>query len=123
MAVQGIHVMPHHLRLDDKTAPAQVNDVLIQKVVSPAGGSSGWHSHLGYGVVAIKNGTIEKYEADDPTCTPTVYSAGEVFIETPDHVHFVRSIGPTDYEAYAMFVLPPNVASRTDAASPGNCAF
>jgi quercetin dioxygenase-like cupin family protein len=122
-AAQGIHAMPNHLRIDDKIAPAQVNDVLIQKVVSPAGGSSGWHSHPGYGVVAIKTGNIEAYDADDPTCTPKIYGPGDVFTEMPGHVHFVRSLGPADYEAYAMFVLPVSAASRTDVPSPGNCAF
>jgi quercetin dioxygenase-like cupin family protein len=122
-AVQGIHAMPNHLRIDDKTAPAQVNDVLIQDVLSPAGGSSGWHSHPGYGVVAIKSGNIAAYDGDDPTCTPKLYGPGDVFTEMPDHVHFVRSVGPADYHAWAMFVLPVAVPSRTDVPSPGNCPF
>jgi quercetin dioxygenase-like cupin family protein len=122
-AARGLHAMPNHLRIDDKTSPGQVNDVLIQKVLSPTGGSSGWHSHPGYGVVAIKSGHIEAYDADDSTCTPALYGPGDVFTEMPNHVHFVRSVGPADYEAYAMFVLPVGVAPRTDVASPGNCPF
>jgi quercetin dioxygenase-like cupin family protein len=122
-SVIGIHAMTNHLRIDDKVAPAQVNDVLIQKVLSPAGGSSGWHYHPGLGVVAIKSGIIENYDGDDPTCTPKIYGPGDVFTEMPGHIHFVRSIGPADYEAYAMFVLPVAVASRQDVPSPGNCPF
>ena len=122
-AVRGIHVMPTFVRIDDGIYPAQLNDVLMQKVVSPAGGSSGWHSHPGYGVVAIKSGHIEAYDANDSTCTPRLFGPGDVFTEMPGHVHFVRSIGPEDYEAYAMFVLPVGVASRTDVPSPGNCPF
>jgi hypothetical protein len=127
-AAKGIHVMPNyvmpsHLRIDNKTDPAQFNDVLIQEVLSPAGGTSGWHSHPGYGVVAIKTGHVEAYDGDDPTCTPKLYGPGDVFNETPDHVHFVRSIGPEDYHAYAMFVLPVGAAPRNDVNSPGNCPF
>jgi len=50
-------------------------------------------------------------------------SAGEVFTEEPGHVHFVRNEGTVPYEAYATFVLPVGVPSRTDAPSPGNCPF
>ena len=122
-ATIGIHVMPTHVRIDDKTDPAQLNDVLVQKVVAQPGGFSGWLSHPGYGVVAVRAGVVALYDADDPTCTPRYVGAGEVFTEVPGHVHFVRNEGTVDYEAYATFILPVGVPSRTDEPSPGNCPF
>jgi hypothetical protein len=85
--------------------------------------TSGWHSHPGSGIVAVRSGIVAIYDGDDPTCTPNYVSAGEVFIEEPGHVHFVRNEGTVAYEAYATFVLPVGVPSRTDEASPGNCPF
>jgi quercetin dioxygenase-like cupin family protein len=111
------------LRIDLKTHPHELHDVLFQDVVAQPGGYSGWHSHPGYGVVAVKSGIVTMFDGDDPTCTPHVVSAGQVFTEEPGHVHFVRNDGNVPYEATAMFVLPVGAAARTDVPSPGNCPF
>ena len=111
------------VRINVKTHPHTLNDVQVQSVVGQPGGYSGWHSHPGYGIVAVRAGTVAIYDGDDPTCTPRYVSAGEVFTEEPGHVHFVRNEGTVAYEAYATFILPVGVPSRTDAASPGNCPF
>jgi len=111
------------VRINIKTHPNQLNDVQVQSVVGQPGGYSGWHSHPGYGIVAVRSGIVAIYDGDDPTCSPKYVSAGEVFFEEPGHVHFVRNEGTVAYEAYATFVLPIGVPSRTDEASPGNCPF
>ena len=123
MAATGIHVMPNHVRIDDKVDPTQTNDVLVQHVVAQPGGYSGWHSHPGYGVVVFRAGVATLYDGDDPSCNAKYVHAGEVFIETPGHVHFVRNEGTEAYEAYATFILPVGVAPRTNESSPGNCPF
>lgn len=122
-AMAGIHVMPTHVRIDDKADPEQLNDVLVQKVAAAPGGFSGWHSHPGYGVVAVRAGVVAIYEGDDPTCTPRYVGAGAVFTEAPGHVHLVRNEGAVDYEAYATFILPVGVPTRIDEPNPGNCPF
>lgn len=111
------------VRINVKTHPHTLNDVQVQSVVGQPGGYSGWHSHPGYGIVAVRSGIVAIYEGDDPTCTPNYVGAGEVFTEEPGHVHFVRNEGTVAYEAYATFVLPVGVPSRTDEPSPGNCPF
>jgi quercetin dioxygenase-like cupin family protein len=111
------------VRINVKTHPHTLNDVQVQSVVGQPGGYSGWHSHPGYGIVAVRAGTVAIYDGDDPTCTPRYVSAGEVFTEEPGHVHFVLNEGTVAYEAYATFILPVGVPSRTDAPSPGNCPF
>ncbi len=122
-ASSGIHVMANHVRIDDKDAPAQTNDVLVQQIVAHPGGYSGWHSHPGYGIVVVRSGVVTLYDGDDPTCTPRTVTAGEVFTEVPGHVHFVRNEGTVDYVAYGTFILPVGAASRTDEPNPGNCPF
>jgi len=110
------------VRINVKTHPYTLNDVQLQSVVGQPGRFSGWHSHPGYGIVVVRAGTVAIYDGDDRTCTRYV-SAGEVFTEEPGHVHFVQNEGTVAYEAYATFILPLGVPSRTDAPSPGNCPF
>jgi quercetin dioxygenase-like cupin family protein len=111
------------LRVNVKTQPHTLNDVQVQSVVGQPGGYSGWHSHPGYGIVAVRSGIVAIYDGDDQTCSPHYVGAGEVFTEEPGHVHFVRNEGTVAYEAYATFVLPVGVPSRTDEPSLGNCPF
>lgn len=114
-------------RINIKTHPNTLNDVLVQSLVIQPAGYSGWHSHPGYGIVAVKSGTIAVYDGEDPTCTPTYFGPGEaagaVYTEEPGHVHFVRNEGSVPFEAYATFVLPVGVPTRTDEPAPGNCPF
>jgi len=111
-------------RIKFQTHPHELSDVQVQSVVAKPGGYSGWHSHPGYGIVAVLKGEITLYDGDDPACAPTRVSAGQVFLEEPGHVHFARNEGSVDYEAYATFIgLPIGVASRSDLPSPGNCSF
>ena len=111
------------VRINVKTHPNELNDVQVQSVVGLPGGYSGWHSHPGYGIVAVRSGIVAIYDGDDPTCSPHYVGAGEVFTEEPGHVHFVRNEGTVAYESYATFVLPVGVPSRIDEPSPGNCPF
>ena len=111
------------VRINIKTHPNTLNDVLVQSVVGQAGGYSGWHSHPGLGIVAVRSGIAAVYDGDDPTCTPKYVAAGEVFTEEPGHVHLVQSVGTVAYEAYATFVLPVGVPVRIDEPNPGNCPF
>jgi hypothetical protein len=65
-------------RINIKTHPNTLNDVQVQSVVAEPGGYSGWHSHPGPGIVAVRAGTVAIYFGDDPTCTPNHVGAGEV---------------------------------------------
>jgi quercetin dioxygenase-like cupin family protein len=111
------------VRINIKTHPHELNDVQVQSVVGQPGGYSGWHSHPGLGIVAVRAGVVAYYDGDDKTCTPKFIGAGEVFTEEAGHVHFVRNVGTVAYEAYATFILPVGVPARTDQPSPGNCPF
>ena len=106
-----------------KTKLKEPSDIYVQTIKIEPGGYSGWHSHSGPGVVAVKAGVATLYDGDDPSCTPRYVSAGDGFVENLGHVHFVRNEGSVPYEAVATFVLPVGAPNRVDAPSPGNCGF
>ena len=99
-------------------------ETVIQQVIIAPGGSTGWHSHPGPVVVLVKAGELSFFSAEDPTCTPTVYSAGQAFIEPGHGVGLARNLGTDNVELWAVyFDVPAGGAFRLDAADPGNCGF
>src|SRR5919198_2086217 len=51
--------------------------VVSSDVVVGAGWSSGWHSHAGFVIFAVKAGTLTLYDAD---CNRTTLTAGQAYI-------------------------------------------
>ena len=52
-------------------------DIVVRTHDYAPGGSTGWHTHPGPVFITVLQGTVTFYEVDDPTCTPTVVSAGQ----------------------------------------------
>ena len=114
---------PHFkIRLRDSSRPG---DVLVQRITIAPGGYTGWHTHPGPAVVIVKSGALTLYDSDDPNCTPTLYAAGQVFVDGGyGHVHFGRNEGATNTELVVTYLdVPPGAAPREDAPDPGNCSF
>ena len=105
-----------HLKSYDNT------DIAVTNSIGAPGAHSGWHSHLGPVLVAVKSGTFTVYYGDDPSCTPHVYAAGTTFIEGTGP-HIVRNEGTTSAEFVAVFFSPAGRPRRIDQDAPGNCAF
>jgi quercetin dioxygenase-like cupin family protein len=97
------------------------SDFVVQDVALAPGGYSGWHTHPGPALVTIKRGTATLYQADDPECTPQVFSAGDAFTESMGHVHAVRNEGTEDLELLVTYITPVGAAQRIDAPHPDNC--
>ena len=57
------------------------SDVYVIRNTWPVGAHSGWHTHPGPSLITVISGELTVYEADNPTCTPTVYHAGESFTD------------------------------------------
>jgi quercetin dioxygenase-like cupin family protein len=111
---------PHKVKLKTKGD----SDVYVIRNTFAAGGSSGWHTHPGPSLITVTKGEITAYEGDDPTCTPTVYRAGEGFVDPGDgHVHLLRNETTAPAETVAVQILPKGADRRIDAADPGNCPF
>ena len=124
-------------RIDIKTG-GELKDVLVQQTVMEPGGYSGWHSHPGPVIVAVKSGMIGYYsphrrrhssphDRDEsnratPSCSVEYFQAGSAYFVEANEVHFIQNEGSVSYEDFATFVLPVGVPARTDEPSPGgNC--
>jgi hypothetical protein len=108
---------------DVKVKATPALDVAVQKIVFQPGAQSGWHSHPGPVFISVVEGTMTFYEADDPTCSPTVRHAGEGFIDVGDHAHIARNESSDPATNVVTYLVPPGVALRIDEPNPGNCPF
>ena len=80
-------------------------------------GTTGWHSHPAHVFVLVKAGRVAIIEEGD--CTRAVYTPGEIFMETPGHVHKALNVGEGGVVLVATFVgLPPDTPPTTDEANP-----
>ena len=94
------------------TQPAHVfshgAEVTVEHDQFPPHSSSGWHSHAGPVFVEVVSGSLTLYEANDSTCTGTVYGAGSGFLEFGfGNVHDARNETDGAVDIYAEDLLPP----------------
>jgi quercetin dioxygenase-like cupin family protein len=100
----------------------QTSLTVVENRVAP-GGSFGWHSHPGPSLVIVKSGTLTFYLASDPTCSPTVHSAGEAYVDEGTDVHIARNEGTTEAVVIVTRLIPEGSAPRIDQPDPGTCPF
>ena len=118
-----------HLKAEDGAFKVKLDtkgesDVYVVSNVIQPGGNTGWHTHPGPSLITVKSGTITAYEGDDPTCTPTVYTAGQGFVDPGgEHVHILRNDGTVPAETIAVQIVARGAARRIDMPAPGNCPF
>jgi len=95
--------------------------VVVQVTVAP-GGSSGWHSHPGGGVIVIQQGETTLYLSRGDQCIATRYTAGQAFIERPGDVANAVNTGSITTIGYATFPgVPVGGSPRIDQPDPGTC--
>ena len=101
-----------------------LSDGYVLNNVWQPGGTTGWHPHLSHTLIIVTAGAVTQYQGDDPTCTPTVYTAGMSFVDEGGvHVHIVRNEGNVDAQVIAVRLIPAGQPGRIDAPDPGNCHF
>jgi quercetin dioxygenase-like cupin family protein len=106
-------------KLDLRTKGA--TDVsVVENRVAP-GGTFGWHSHPGPSLIIVKAGTITFYRADDPTCSPDVYSAGDALFDTGNAVHVGINEGTVDVVVIVTRFVPDGAPTRIDQYAPASC--
>lgn len=98
-------------------------DMAVQRIVFQPGGQSGWHRHPGPVFIQVVAGTMTFYESDDPTCAPTVRTAGQGYLDVGDHAHIARNETGAPAENIVVYLAPQAAALRIDAPDPGNCPF
>jgi quercetin dioxygenase-like cupin family protein len=98
------------------------SDVYVTRHTFPVGAHTGWHTHPGPSLITVISGELTVYEADNPTCTPTVYHAGESFTDIGcGDVHLVRNEGMVCAQDVAVQIIPAGQPRRIDAPQPPNC--
>jgi quercetin dioxygenase-like cupin family protein len=100
----------------------QTDVSVVENHVAP-GGAFGWHSHPGPSVVIVKAGVITFYTADDPSCSPRTYHAGDSFVDPGNVIHIGRNEGTQELVVVTVRFVPHGAAPRIDQPSPGNCTF
>ena len=97
--------------------PDGPSTALFVRAQIEAGGTTGWHSHPAHVFVLVKQGRVAIIEEGD--CARTVYRPGEIFMETPGHVHKALNVGDDGVVLVATFVgMTPGAAPTTDEANP-----
>ncbi|MEA2554974.1 MAG: hypothetical protein QOI60_305 [Actinomycetota bacterium] len=100
-------------------------DIVVSEVSYAPGGYSGWHSHPGRVVVGVQRGAVTLYRGDDPHCTGTTYTAGQVFFERPGVVYYARNESATTAAVLnaTFFNVPEGGSVRIDQPAPSTCPF
>jgi hypothetical protein len=100
------------------------SDLYVQSNVWAPGGTTGWHSHPGHSLIIVTSGAVTAYEADDPSCTPRVYTVGMGLVDAGGgHVHVLRNEGSVEARTVAVQMVPAGATRRIDAAAPFACGF
>lgn len=122
--------LKHKVRQYDWEAQLETegsSDLYVQSNTWVPGGTTGWHTHPGFSLVTVTEGTITAYDGDDPSCTPTTYTAGQSFIDPVNgHTHLIRNEGSVTARAIAVQLIPTAAGPsgrRIDVPDPGYCSF
>lgn len=100
------------------------SDLYVQSNQWAVGGSTGWHSHPGHSLIIVTEGSVTAYEADDPSCTGHVFSAGGITgLVDAGHVHLIRNEGSVVARAIAVQLVPAGAARKVDEPAPASCPF
>lgn len=94
-------------------------DVSVVTLTIAPGGTTGWHTHPGFAVIAVSRGEGTLYSAD---CSAETFQAGQAFVETADDPPTVFRNDSTEPVVITVsFFAPRGAALRRDAPNPG-CA-
>ena len=98
-------------------------DIVVRKHDYAVGGYTGWHGHPGPVFITVTQGALTYYEHDDPTCTPTVVTAGHGFVDN-GHGHMVRNESGQPAQDISVIIAPVGGAFRTELPAPNPyCGF
>jgi hypothetical protein len=98
-------------------------DVVVRTHDYAVGGSTGWHTHPGPVLITVLEGAVTFYEADDPTCTPHVVSAGQGYVDT-GRGHIGRNESGQLAKDVTVILAPVNLPFRDELPAPNPyCGF
>jgi len=98
-------------------------DMVVRIHDYAVGGSTGWHTHPGPVFINVIQGQVTFYEADDPTCTPHIVSAGQGYVDT-GHGHLGRNETGVPARDVSVILAPVNLPFRGELPAPNPyCGF
>ena len=98
-------------------------DMVVRTHDYAVGGSTGWHTHPGPVFINVVQGQVTFYEADDPTCTPHVVSAGQGYVDTGSG-HLGRNETGQPAKDVTVIMAPVNLPFRGELPAPNpHCGF
>ncbi len=119
---------PFKVKADDhvlgyKASAKHPVDMVVRVHDYAPGSSTGWHTHPGPVFVTVLEGQVTFYEVDDPTCTPTVVSAAEGYVDT-GHGHIGRNETGSPAKDVTVIIAPVGLPFRGELPAPGPyCGF
>ncbi len=113
---------PHSLVDVDVKAKSHL-DMVVRTHDYAAGSTTGWHTHPGPVFINVVQGQVTFYEADDPTCTPHVVSAGQGYVDTGSG-HLGRNETGQPAKDVTVILAPVNLPFRGELPAPNAyCGF
>jgi len=104
------------------SAAPEVDFVVRTNDYAP-GASTGWHTHPGPVFITVTEGEVTFYEVDDPTCSPTVVSAGQGYVDS-GRGHIGRNETGNPAKDVAIVIAPVGGPFRNELPAPGPyCGF
>lgn len=98
-------------------------DLVVRRHEYAVGASTGWHAHPYPVFITVISGTVTFYEADDPTCTPIVVSAGHGYVDSGQG-HIGRNESGEPAVDVSVIMAPVGAAFRSELPAPNpNCGF
>lgn len=119
---------PFKVKADDQALGFQAKshhpiDMVVRTHDYAPQSSTGWHTHPGPVFITVLEGQVTFYEADDPTCTPTVVSAGQGYVDT-GHGHIGRNETGLPARDVTVIIAPVGLPFRGELPAPGPyCGF
>jgi hypothetical protein len=101
-----------------KAEAKQPIDMVVRRHDYAAGGSTGWHSHPYPVFITVISGQLTFYDYNDPTCTPTVVSAGQGYVDS-GHGHIGRNETDQPATDISVILAPVGGVFRAELDAPG----
>ena len=106
-----------------KAEAKQPIDVVVRRHDYAVGGSTGWHAHPYPVFITVISGEVTFYDYADPTCTPTVVSAGEGYVDS-GRGHLGRNESGQPAVDVSVIMAPVGAPFRAELAAPSPyCGF
>jgi len=106
-----------------KVEAKQPLDVVVRRHEYAVGGSTGWHRHPYPVLITVISGTLTFYSYDDPTCTPTLVSAGGGYVDN-GRGHIARNESGAAATDISVIMAPVGAVFRSELDAPNPyCGF